>query len=63
MVVFQFFSVVAYAVHGAMAWKVRSVLKAKMESGEVDVVDPDEEERRRQRARDLWKQNYRMEGL
>lgn len=50
-------------MHGAMAWKVRSVLKAKMESGEVEPVDPDEEERRRQRARDLWKQNYRMEGL
>ena len=60
---FQFFSVVAYGLHGAMAWKVRSVLKAKRESGEVEAVDPDEEERRRQRARDLWKQNYRMEGL
>ena len=63
MVVFQFFSVVGYAVHGAMAWKVGRVLKAKRESGEVEVVDPDEEESRRQRARDLWKQNYRMEGL
>ena len=60
---FQFFSVAGYAVHGTMAWKVGSVLKAKRESGEVELVDPDEEERRRQRARDLWKQNYRMEGL
>lgn len=31
--------------------------------GEVEAVDPDEEEARRQKARDLWAQNYRMEGL
>ena len=63
MVVFQFFSVVAYGIHGGMAWKVYSVLKGRKERGEIEAVEPDEEAARRQKARDLWKNQYRMEGL
>lgn len=63
MVVFQFFSVMGYMVHGVMAWKVYSVLKKKKQSGEVEMVDPDEEEARKAKARELWQKNYRMEGL
>lgn len=46
-----------------MAWKVASVLRGRKERGEMEAVDPDEEEARRQKARDLWQRNYRMEGL
>lgn len=63
MLVFQWFSVAAYGIHGAMAWKVHRVLEGRKARGEVEAVDPDEEEARRQKARDLWAQNYRMEGL
>jgi hypothetical protein len=63
MLAFQWCSIVAYWIHGAMAWKVHRVLKGRKERGEVEAVDPDEEEARKQRARDLWTQNYRMEGL
>ena len=63
MAVFQLFSVVGYIVHGVMAAKVRSVQRARRARGEVEAVDPDEEERRKQRARELWARNYRMEGL
>lgn len=63
MLAFQVFSIVGYALHGAMAWKVHRVLRQRKESGEEEAVDPDEEEKRRQRARELWTKNYRMEGL
>ncbi len=63
MLAFQFFSIAGYALHGAMAWKVHRVLRLRKERGEVEAVDPDEEEKRRQKARDLWTQNYRMTGL
>ncbi|KAL6719669.1 hypothetical protein ACLMJK_001590 [Lecanora helva] len=63
MVVFQFFSVVGYTVHGVMAWKVHKVLKRRKESGEVEMVNPDEEEARKAKARELWKKNYNREGL
>ena len=61
--VFQWFSIVGYAVHGAMAWKVRSVARGMRDRGEVEAVDPDEEEAKRVRARELWNKQYRMEGL
>lgn len=63
MAAFELLSVVAYAVHAAMAWKVARVLRGRKERGEMEAVDPDEEEARRQKARDLWQRNYRMEGL
>ena len=61
--VFEFFSVAAYALHCAMAWKVHRVLQERKARGEVEVVDPEEEERRRQKARELWQRNYEMQGL
>lgn len=63
MVAFQFLSFLGYVVHGTMAWKVYSVEKGKKDRGEVEAVDPDEEEKRRVLARELWAKNYRMEGL
>ena len=63
MIVFQFFSVVAYGIHGGMAYKVHRVLKGRRERGDVEVVDPEQEEARKQKARALWQQQYRMEGL
>ena len=63
MMVFQWFSIAGYTVHGVMAWKVRSVQRGMKERGEEMPVDPDEEEARRVKARELWQRNYRMEGL
>lgn len=63
MVAFQFLSVAAYGTHGSMAYKVHRVLKGRRERGEVEALDPEQEEARKQKARDLWQQNYRMEGL
>lgn len=63
MVVFEFFSVVAYGIHGIMAWKVHSVIQGRKDRGEVEAVDPDEEAATRQKARDLWHRQYHMEGL
>ena len=63
MIVFQFFSIVAYGIHGGMAYKVHRVLKGRRERGDVEVVDPEQEEARKQKARTLWQQQYRMEGL
>ncbi len=63
MMVFEWFSIMGYTVHGVMAWKVQSVLKGRKERGEEEQVDPDEEEARRAKARELWKHNYRMAGL
>ncbi|KAM0796820.1 hypothetical protein BDR22DRAFT_824909 [Usnea florida] len=63
MVVFQFLSVVTYGIHGGMAYKVHRVLKGRRERGDVEVVDPEQEEARKQKARALWQQQYRMEGL
>ena len=60
---FQFLSVVAYGVHGSMAYKVRRVLKGREKRGEIEALDPEQEEARKQKARDLWQKNYRMEGL
>ena len=63
MVVFQFLSVVAYGLHGSMAYKVHRVLKGRRQRGEVEALDPEQEEARKQKARDLWNRSYRMEGL
>lgn len=63
MLAFQILSIAGYALHGAMAWKVHRVLRLRKERGEIEAVDPDEEEKRRQRARELWTKNYRLEGL
>ena len=63
MVAFQFFSVVGYGIHGSMAYKVHRVLKGRRERGEIETLDPEQEEARKQKARDLWQKNYRMEGL
>lgn len=63
MLAFQVSSIAGYTLHGAMAWKVHRVLKSRKERGEVEAVDPDEEAKRRQRARELWTKNYEMQGL
>ena len=63
MLAFQWLSIVAYGTHFCMAWKVHRVVKGRRDRGEIEAVDPDEEEARRQKARDLWNQQYRMEGL
>ena len=63
MVVFQFFSIVGYTIHGVMAWKVHRVLKARKRTGIEEPVDPDEEEARRAKARERWQKSYRMDGL
>ncbi len=63
MVAFEFLSVVAYGIHGGMAWKVQRVLRGRRERGEVEAVDPEAEEARKRKARELWERNYRMEGL
>lgn len=63
MVAFQFLSVVGYGIHGSMAYKVHRVLKGRRDRGEVEVLDMEQEEARKQKARDLWQKNYRMEGL
>lgn len=63
MVAFQILSVVAYAIHGSMAYKVHRVLKGRRDRGEVEALDPEQEEARKQKARDLWTRNYQMEGL
>lgn len=63
MVAFQFLSVVGYGIHGSMAYKVHRVLKGRRERGEVEALDPEQEEARKQKARDLWQKSYRMEGL
>ena len=63
MVAFEFLSVLAYGLHAGMAWTVLRVLRGRRERGEIEVLDPEQEEARRQKARDLWQMNYRMEGL
>lgn len=63
MVAFEVLSVIAYGIHASMAYKVHRVLKVRRERGEVEVLDPEQEEARKQKARDLWQKNYRMEGL
>ena len=52
-----------YAVHLGMAVYVRRNLKAKAASGADDAIDLEEEERRRAKARELWKKAVSMEGL
>ncbi|KAL9064043.1 MAG: hypothetical protein Q9161_009126 [Pseudevernia consocians] len=63
MVAFQFLSVVGYGIHGGMAYKVHRVLKGRRDRGEVEALDPEQEEARKQKARVLWERSYRMEGL
>ena len=46
-----------------MAYKVHRVLKGRRERGDVEALDPEQEEARKQKARTLWQQQYRMEGL
>ncbi len=63
MVAFQFLSVVTHGVHDTMAYKVHRVMKGRRERGEIEALDSEQEEARKQKARDLWQRNYRMEGL
>jgi len=46
-----------------MALKVHRVEKWKKDQGMVEAVDPDEEERRKAKARELWIQMTNREGL
>jgi len=63
MVASSLLSALGYAVHLAMAIKVYRVEKWKKDQGVVEPVDPDEEERRKARARELWVQMTNREGL
>ena len=63
MVVCSIFSAIGYAVHLAMALKVQKVEKWKKDSGIVEAVDPEEEEARRAKARELWIKMTNREGL
>ena len=56
-------SAVLYACHAGMAVYVRMAIKRKKESGMVEDRDPALEEARAQKARDLWVQMTRYEGL
>lgn len=56
-------SAVGYAIHLAMAIKVHRVEKWKKSQGIVEPVDPEEEERRKAKARELWIKMTSREGL
>lgn len=63
MVFFSFVSAVGYALHAGMAWMVRRRLAWKEREGVLEIVDPDEEEARKAKARELWIRMTRVEGL
>lgn len=63
MVVCSLFSAVGYAVHVVMAVKVLRVMNWKKAEGIEDIVDPEEEEKRKAKARELWVKMTNMEGL
>ena len=63
MIVFSVISAIGYGVHATMAWKVRQHLRWKTREGIVEAPDPDEEERRKKKAHELWVQMTRLEGL
>jgi len=63
MVACSLLSALGYAVHLAMAIKVHRVEKWKKDQGMVEAVDPEEEERRKAKARALWIQMTNREGL
>ena len=44
-----------------MAWQVHKNLRFKRVNGLVDPVDPEEEERRKKKAHELWVQMTRLE--
>ena len=63
MVTFSLFSALGYGLHLAMAVKVYRVEKWKKAQGIVEAVDPEEEERRKAKARELWIKMANREGL
>ena len=63
MVVFSFLSGIGYAVHAAMAWQVHQRLKWKRDEGVEEVRDPEEEERKKKKAHDMWIKMSRMDQL
>lgn len=63
VIVFSFVSAMGYAVHAFMAWKVHKHLQWKQEMGVEEVVDPEEQERRKKKAHDLWVKMTSIEGL
>ena len=63
MVACSLLSGVGYWLHLAMAIKVYRVEKWKKDQGIVEAVDPDEEERRKAKARELWIKMTNREGL
>ena len=63
VIVFSFLSAIGYGVHASMAWKVHKHLQWKQEQGVEEVVDPEEQERRKKKAHDLWVKMTSIEGL
>ena len=63
MITFSLLSAIGYAIHLAMAIKVYKVEKWKQAQGIVEAVDPEEEERRKAKARELWIKMTNREGL
>lgn len=61
MIAFSFLSAAGYAVHAAMAYRVYAHLRWKKVQGIVEAPDPEEEERKKQRAHELWVQMTRFE--
>ena len=62
-VAFNFLSTVMYLCHAGMAFYVKRVMKQKMESGILEVEDPEKVEARKQKARDLWVKATTAQGL
>ena len=63
MVATSLLSGIFYIVHLAMAVRVHRFLKWKRDQGIEEAVDPEEEEKRKARARELWVQMTRMDAL
>ena len=61
MVAFQLLSMVCYATHTAMAYKVLRVQRWKKAQGTIEMKDPEEEERRKQKSHELWVKATRFE--
>lgn len=63
MIVCSFLSAIGYAMHMVMAIMVLRHQHWKRKTGVVDVLNPEEEEARKAKARQLWIQMTSREGL
>ena len=63
MIVAQWLSIVAYAVHGGMGYYVRRWLRRQKAEGTLELETEEEIEARKQKARDLWVKATSYDGL